>query len=344
MLAKSPERIAKPNKAEKKDKLLSFFKRHDSLTRMPSNQKNSSLKSTPKRIKKEKSSLSSRKNLLPSKRKSSARETYPEITFSTPCIPKEIPEAKEKNYLTDIMIENWKESLILKENELIRREKQIIEQEKINEKIREQLKEKANKIKERENDLNIKENDFLLEKEKMLKEISLNLEKKSIEIIEREKQINKGMMDLEKKFEELNKTKEELIKFECSALINELINKVIEKDNQHKLKDDKKLEKKLEKKNNIDEENTLTEIVSSINDTDIIDDLSSESSFEESSDNFSSNYLKRRNKIIQECDEISKENSKISEKLETLFAKFKLSANLNDFYKNLMEKNTETIT
>ena len=212
------------------------------------------------------------------------------------------------------MIEKWKEKLTIKEKELIKRENNIKEIEKLNEQHGNKLKDKEKQLDKREKEIKIKENNLIIAKEKMFYEVTQSLEKKSKEISEQERKLNLAIINIGKELSHLNKTKEEVLKIECLVLLNELIGSIVLADYQDKLN-----ESGIENKYTSYEENALSEAFSSINEIERIEEVSNESS-EDYYESNSLEYLKRREKILQDCEVITKENSEISDKLEALIA------------------------
>ena len=318
MLVKNSDSLKKPIQAEKRSKLLSFIQRHNSLSPISSSQNITSLKTTPKRIKRQSDSKSPQKTSLTNLRKSSlnldicAGTPLQDSNFSTAL--SQIKEKLEKVEATSIMIEKWKEKLTIKEKELIKRENNIKEIEKLNEQHGNKLKDKEKQLDKREKEIKIKENNLIIAKEKMFYEVTQSLEKKSKEISEQERKLNLAIINIGKELSHLNKTKEEVLKIECLVLLNELIGSIVLADYQDKLN-----ESGIENKYTSYEENALSEAFSSINEIERIEEVSNESS-EDYYESNSLEYLKRREKILQDCEVITKENSEISDKLEALIA------------------------
>lgn len=173
------------------------------------------------------------------------------------------------------------------------------------------------KLENKEKDLKKKEAGLVIAKEQMFSEMASNLEKKSKEITDQESKLNAALNNISSEMKILNRKKEEITKMECSVLINELIGSIILSDYQAKF-----YEMKFDAKNDSFEENTVSEIYSSLNDFERIEEASNESSCEESYENYSSNYIERRDLILKDCEIISKENKEISDKLEALIASF----------------------
>ena len=109
MLVKNSDSLKKPIQAEKRSKLLSFIQRHNSLSPISSSQNITSLKTTPKRIKRQSDSKSPQKTSLTNLRKSSlnldicAGTPLQDSNFSTAL--SQIKEKLEKVEATSIMIE-----------------------------------------------------------------------------------------------------------------------------------------------------------------------------------------------------------------------------------------------
>ena len=204
--------------------------------------------------------------------------------------------------------------MTIKEKELIKRENNIKEIEKLNEQHGNKLKDKEKQLDKREKEIKIKENNLIIAKEKMFYEVTQSLEKKSKEISEQERKLNLAIINIGKELSHLNKTKEEVLKIECLVLLNELIGSIVLADYQDKLN-----ESGIENKYTSYEENALSEAFSSINEIERIEEVSNESS-EDYYESNSLEYLKRREKILQDCEVITKENSEISDKLEALIA------------------------
>ena len=126
-----------------------------------------------------------------------------------------------------------------------------------------------------------------------------------------------------KDIQKLENTKEEVVKMECSLLLNELICSIVLNDYQSKV----------EEMDNYESSEIITEseLCSSLYDIEKIDEVSNESSFEDQYDSGSIEYKQKKDTILMNCIEITKENKDISNKLDEIIAS--LSPSIEFLYK-----------
>lgn len=209
---------------------------------------------------------------------------------------------------TSTYLEKWKEDLSKKEEDLKNHQKLLQESEKSQKKTAKKLKEtqKALQIKEETLRRSIKQ-----EREEMLQEINKTFQKKSLEIQQKEQQLSLFLESIQKELRLLEDSKSESVQLECSALLNELIGTILLQQYHDQILELQPL--------------SHSPSLSSpkFDSFDPIEEVSNESS-QDYSDIFSTKYIKNHEFILQECDDISKENNEITEKLEALMASLKL--------------------
>lgn len=219
----------------------------------------------------------------------------------------DIKEKLKKIESTSLYLEKWKEDLLKKEEDLKQRQKIMQENEKAQKKTAKKLKEvqKALQYKEEALRKQIKQ-----EKESMLQEVNQTFQKKILEIQQKESQLANFLRSIQQELETLEKAKDEIIQLECSALLNEVISTIYLQDYQEQIF---QLQSSYPSSQNSPKFGVF----------DPIEEASNESS-QEFSDLYSLKYMKNHESILQECDEISKENKEITDKLEALMATLKL--------------------
>jgi hypothetical protein len=309
MINNSPSRLRKDYQHEKKTNILSFVIRNKSISPISSYKalsmlefpliKKSNSKSAKHNITKSLTKTVSRIDLLQEKKPDNDKL----LVF--------LSELKQKlNYIKSetIYLEKFKEELNYRETELIIREKKANEMEKNNNEVQIKLVAKDKKLQIKEQDLKNKEKELLASKQQLFDKISQSLEKKSKEIEIQEQKIKEALIEIQKEIENLNKAKEEAIKTECCVMLNELIGCIVANDYQISLTDSKIDQ-------NSFEDHTISEVCSSLNDFDKIDEISNETFYDESSHQYSFKDTKN-SEFLKDCEESGKENKEISDKSE----------------------------
>ena len=240
-----------------------------------------------------------------SKLKKQAMVDYPELTE----ILQDIKLKLTKLESTSIYLEKWKDDLKKKEEDLKYRQKLLQESEKAQ-------KNTAKKLKEAQKALQIKEETLRRsinqEREQMLQEINKTFQKKSLEVQKKEQQLSQFLESIQIELKSLEDSKKESAKLECSALLNELIGTILLQTYHDQILQ------------------LQSSYPSSLNSPkfdsfDPIEEFSNESS-QDYSENLSINYLRTHEFILQECDDLTKENDEITEKFEALMASLKLDS------------------
>ena len=310
-------RAKKPNQEKKREQLLTFIQKHNSLSPLTTHKSLTSLavKSKPK-ISSSRQRSPNDSSLKKFIKSASNTDLYKKFNPEDPDLAvflSQLKEKLEKVETTSSLIEKWKDSLTAKEKELVYRESKIKETEQKLEEVQRMYSEKLKKIEKKEKDLIQKESNFASSKEKLLKEVSMNIERKSKEIAEQERKLKIAVNAMTREMEKLSRAKEEAIKIECSVLLNELIGCIVFTDYQTR---NRKF--CIEYNHDSFDENSIIDAYGSNGEFERIEEVSNENSRDDSYDANSSGYIEQRDKILMECDEIGRENQDISDKLEAL--------------------------
>jgi hypothetical protein len=303
----------KPNKIlnNKKSRLISFLNRQNSLSCLIRHRTTSSLESgtptprlsrgnlhkdtencTPKSVK----STSKSPNRIKLTENNLDRIKLSERNSST------TPKKGSGDYVT---LEILKQKLSDKEKDLETREKNLKNQEKILEDSFKSLNENLSKLKLKEKELNKKEMKLAASKQEIFKIVSDSLEQKSKEISEQERKLQQALKNISKEMEVLKKTKEEVVKQECSLLLNEMIGHIVLFDFQSRT----------QSRNESYEESEYV-----CGDLEKIDEASNESSSKEINDSYSLEFTKKKDQVLMTCVKITKENKFISQRIEEILA------------------------
>lgn len=304
MFTKSPRREKNPNQDAKRTQLLNFIQKHKSLSPLTTHKSQTSLGLQGK---------SPNDNTLQQFIKSTSKT---ELDLNDPKLEVFLSQLKQKLEKVEeasIMIENWKDTLNAKEKELLQRELKAKETEKKILEIKKKCESKLVAVEKKEKELKAKEHEISCSKQEMMREMSMNFEKKAKEIAEQEKKLQIAVNAISREMKKLTEAKEEAVKIECSVLLNELIGCVIYTDYQLR-----HMEYSMEYTQESIDEAESCEIYLSPNEFGKIEEVSNESSCDNSYEAFSNGFVQNRESILKECDKIGKENQEISDKLEAL--------------------------